>query len=183
MTPLQKRTAAKKDDQELGRIADLIHGAAIRLLRFVRREDVAAGLSAPQLSALSVLVYGGPQAIGALAAAEQVRPPTMSRLVDDLEQLGLAERVAKPGDRRVYQVRVTDAGRALLEEGRRKRLARLVEILVGATSSELRALQSAAETIVRLTDSTISSGTTEKSPSSTSYAPRTAAPRSRKGRR
>lgn len=173
--------AERKDNQELGRIADLTHGAAIRLLRFVRREDVAAGLSAPQLSALSVLVYGGPQAIGALAAAEQVRPPTMSRLVDDLEQLGLAERVAKPDDRRVYQVRVTDTGRALLEEGRRKRLARLVEILGGATPSELRALQSAAETIVRLTDSTIVSTTSGKTPSSASYAPR-AGTRSKKRR-
>jgi DNA-binding MarR family transcriptional regulator len=173
--------AEKKDNPELGRIADLTHGAAIRLLRFVRREDVAAGLSAPQLSALSVLVYGGPQAIGALAAAEQVRPPTMSRLVDDLEHLGLAERVEKPGDRRVYQVRVTDAGRSLLEEGRRKRLARLVEILGGATPSELRALESAAETIVRLTDSTISNTSAGKSSSSASYAPRSAT-RSRKGR-
>jgi DNA-binding MarR family transcriptional regulator len=140
---------------ELARVADLVHGAAIRLLRFVRREDVAAGLSAPQLSALSVLVFGGPQAMSALAMAEQVRPPTMSRLVDDLEHLGLAERIAQPGDRRVYLVRVTDAGRTLLEEGRRKRLAKLVEILGHATQRELRALRSAAETLVRLTDSTI----------------------------
>jgi DNA-binding MarR family transcriptional regulator len=141
----------------LARIADLIHGASIRLLRFVRREDVAANLSAPQLSALSVLVFGGPQTMSALAAAEQVRPPTMSRLVDDLERLGLAERIAQPGDRRVYLVRVTDAGRTLLEEGRRKRLARLVEILANASQAELRALRLAAETIVRLTDSTIAS--------------------------
>jgi DNA-binding MarR family transcriptional regulator len=139
----------------LARIADLVHGAAIRLLRFVRREDVAANLSAPQLSALSVLVFGGPQTMSALAAAEQVRPPTMSRLVDDLERLGLAERIAKAGDRRVYLVRVTDAGRTLLEEGRRKRLARLVEILGDASHAELRALRSAAQTLVRLTDSSI----------------------------
>jgi DNA-binding MarR family transcriptional regulator len=182
---LPKRIAEKKGAQELGRIADLTHGAAIRLLRFVRREDAAAGLSAPQLSALSVLVYGGPQAISALAAAEQVRPPTMSRLVDDLEHLGLAERLAKPGDRRVYQVRVTDAGRSLLEEGRRKRLARLVEILGDASPSELRALQSAAKTIVRLTDSTILSGATGQTPpalSSASYAPPAAKTRSTKHR-
>jgi DNA-binding MarR family transcriptional regulator len=152
---LRTKIAAESRGEDPSRIADLVHGAAIRLLRFVRREDVAAGLSAPQLSALSVLVFGGPQTMGALAMAEQVRPPTMSRLVDDLENLGLAERIAKPGDRRVNLVRVTDAGRALLEEGRRKRLAKLVEILRGATQRELQALQSAAETIVRLTDSTI----------------------------
>jgi DNA-binding MarR family transcriptional regulator len=150
---LTRRSAGPAD--ELARVADLVHGAAIRLLRFVRREDAAAGLSAPQLSVLSVLVFGGPQAMSALAMAEQVRPPTMSRLVDDLERLGLAERIAQPGDRRVYLVRVTDAGRTLLEEGRRKRLAKLVEILGCATQRELRALRSAAETLVRLTDSTI----------------------------
>ena len=130
---------------------------------------------------LVVVGHGAAGLAAALAAAEQVRPPTMSRLVDDLEHLGLAERVAKPGDRRVYQVRVTDAGRSLLEEGRRKRLARLVEILGGATPSELRALESAAETIVRLTDSTISNTSAGKSSSSASYAPRSAT-RSRKGR-
>src|SRR5580700_2207868 len=88
---LRTRTSAEHGGEDLARIADLVHGAAIRLLRFVRREDVAANLSAPQLSALSVLVFGGPQTMGALAMAEQVRPPTMSRLVDDLENLGLAE--------------------------------------------------------------------------------------------
>jgi DNA-binding MarR family transcriptional regulator len=154
---LKEKILAASKDEDLALIADLVHGAAIRLLRVVRREDVAAGLSAPQLSALSVLVFGGPQTMSALATAEQVRPPTMSRLVDDLERLGLAERAAKPGDRRVYLVRVTVAGRTLLEEGRRKRLARLVAILTGATQRELRALRSAAQTIVRLTDSSIAS--------------------------
>ena len=148
-------TKASAPADELAKLADLVHGAAIRLLRFVRREDAAAGLSAPQLSALSVLVFGGPQTMSALAQAEQVRPPTMSRLVDDLERLGLAERISQPGDRRVYLARVTDAGRTLLEEGRRKRLAKLVEILGCATQSERRALRSAAQTLVRLTDSTI----------------------------
>ena len=147
--------AAKGSDPDLARTADLIHGAAIRLLRLVRREDAVAGLSAPQLSALSVLVFGGPQTMSKLATAEQVRAPTMSRLVDDLERLGLAERIAQPGDRRVNIVRVTDAGRALLEEGRRKRLAKLGELLSGASHRELDALRSAAQTIVRLTDSAV----------------------------
>jgi len=146
-----KRGAAKGSDPDLVQIADLVHGAAIRLLRFVRREDAAAGLSAPQLSALSVLVFGGPQTMSRLATAEQVRAPTMSRLVDDLERLGLAQRLAQPGDRRVNIVRVTNAGRALLEEGRRKRLAKLVEILSGASHREQRALRSAAQTLLRLT--------------------------------
>jgi len=148
----------KNKDKELPAVADLIHSAAIRLLRFVRREDVAAGLSAPQLSALSVLVFGGPQTMSALAAAEQVRPPTMSRTVDELERKGLAERLALPGDRRVNEVRVTKAGRALLEEGRRKRLARLVQALTSASAQELQSLRAAAVILVRVTDSPIVDG-------------------------
>jgi len=135
--------------------ADQIHGAAIRLLRFVRREDVAAGLSAPQLSALSVLVFGGPQTMGALAAAEQVSMPTMSRTVSELERQGLAGRATRADDRRVIEVRVTEAGRALLEEGRRRRLSRLVAALESASDAELRTLAEAARIIARVTDSTI----------------------------
>jgi len=140
---------------DIAAVADLIHGAAIRLLRFVRREDSAAGLSPPQLSALSVLVFGGSKTMTALAAAEQVRPPTMSRTVDELERCGLAERIARKDDRRVSEVRVTKAGRSLLEQGRRKRLARLAEILAGASRQELRTLRSASEILVRITGSTI----------------------------
>lgn len=145
----------RSDKKNVSVVADLIHGAAIRLLRYVRREDAAAGLSAPQLSALSVLVFGGPQTMASLAAAEQVRPSTMSRTVDELERRGLAQRGARTSDRRVNEVVVTAAGRALLEAGRRRRLATLVDALSSATTKELAALRTAAETIVRATKSTI----------------------------
>jgi DNA-binding MarR family transcriptional regulator len=137
---------------EAERAADRIHSAAIRLLRFVRREDAAAAIGAPQLSVLSVLVFGGPQSISALAAAEQVRMPTMSRTVDYLVRNGLAERVTTD-DRRVTIVRVTAQGKALLDDGRRRRLARLVAALRGASAEELRVLTAAAEIIMRATDS------------------------------
>jgi DNA-binding MarR family transcriptional regulator len=145
-------------DGEAASAADAIHGAAIRLLRFVRREDAAAGLSAPQLSALSVLVFGGPQTMGALAAAEQVQAPTMSRTVGDLERQGLVERATRTADRRTTEVRVTPAGRALLEAGRRRRLARLVKALGGASQAELRSLAEAARILVRVTDTTLGKG-------------------------
>lgn len=148
-----KSSPTKGRENELAQVADIVHGAAIRLLRFVRREDAGADLSAPQLSALSVLVFGGPQSMSALAGAEQVRAPTMSRLVDDLERRGLATRAAQPGDRRVNMVQVTAAGRALLEAGRQRRLARLVEALGNTSQSELDTLRTAAETILRLTQS------------------------------
>ena len=56
-------------------VADRLHSVAIHLLRRLRREDTASGLSTAQLSALSVLVFVGPQTLSALAATEQVRPP------------------------------------------------------------------------------------------------------------
>src|SRR5512132_4206945 len=75
------------DDAE--RTADLLHSAATHLLRRPRREDAATALSAPRFSALSVIVFGGPLTLGELAGAEQVRPPTMTRLVSALEEAGL----------------------------------------------------------------------------------------------
>ena len=108
-----------------GRTADRLHSAAIRLLRALRTEDDATGLSAPRLSALSVLVYRGPMTVGELARAEQVRPPSTSRLLGELEALGLVERHADPADGRVRRVSATAEGRRVLEEGRRRRVARL----------------------------------------------------------
>lgn len=140
---------------EMETAADLIHGAAIRLLRYVRREDSTFGLSAPQLSALSVLVFGGPQTMSALANAEQVRPPTMSRTVGELEQRKLVERVTRADDRRVSEVRVTAKGRALLEKGRRKRLARLVETMKDLKTRDLKTLRDAATILAKITDSTV----------------------------
>ena len=61
-----------------------LHSVSIRMLRTLRREDDGIGLSAPRLSALSVIVFAGPLSLGELAAAEQVRPPTMSRIVEAL---------------------------------------------------------------------------------------------------
>jgi DNA-binding MarR family transcriptional regulator len=132
-------------------VADKIHGAAIRLLRYVRKEDAAAGVSAPQLSALSVLVFNGAQTVTALAAAEQVRLPTMSKLISDLESRGLVRRKPDGSDRRVAHVSATKRGRLLLEEGRTRRLKRLVAALENLSSAQLRDLASAAEAIFEAT--------------------------------
>src|SRR3954464_11071797 len=88
-------------------IANRLHSAAIHLLRRARRVDAESHLPAPQLSALSVIVYGGPITLGDLAAAEQVRPPTMTRLVVALEAAGLATRETDANDRRVVRISAT----------------------------------------------------------------------------
>lgn len=110
-------------------LADRLHSVAIHLLRRLRREDDASGLAAPQLSALSVVVFGGPITLGALADAEQVRPPTITRLVAALEAQGLVERETDPADRRVVRVKATAKGTRLLHEGRQRRVAVLTASL------------------------------------------------------
>src|SRR4051794_34088360 len=98
-------------------LADRLHSAAIHLLRRVRRVDDASGVSAAKLSALSVVVHAGPIALRDLAAAEQVRPPSMTRTVQELEADGLVVRQADASDRRVVRVRATPRGKHLLAHG------------------------------------------------------------------
>ena len=126
-----------------GDVADRLHSAAIHLLRRLRREDDASGISAPRLSALSVVVFGGPLTIGQLATAEQVRVPTMSRLVTTLEADGLLRRMPDPSDRRVVRVAATAAGRTLLHAGRRRRVAALAAEVARLTTAERTAILSA----------------------------------------
>ena len=137
----------KAADPDPFEVADRIHTAAIRLLRYARKADLAAGISAPQLSALSVLVFSGPQTMTQLAEAEQVRLPTMSRLVAELESRGLIVRGADPSDRRVSRIFPTRKGRVLLDETRKRRLARLVEAIGRLSKPQLTALAAAADTV------------------------------------
>lgn len=133
-------------------LATRLHSAAIHLLRLLRREDDAAGVSAPLLSALSVLVFGGDRTLGELAAAEQVRPATMSRVVDALAAAGLARRVADDRDRRRSRIRATAAGRRMLEAGRRRRVATLTARLEGLAAPERRTLAAAVGVLERVLD-------------------------------
>jgi DNA-binding MarR family transcriptional regulator len=124
-------------------LADRLHSAAIHLLRRLRREDDASGLPAPQLSAMSVIVFGGPITLGALASAEQVRPPTITKLVALLEEQGLVERETDPADRRIVRVKATARGTRLLYEGRRRRVASLAESLSQLPAADRAALANA----------------------------------------
>ena len=130
--------------------ADRLHSAAIHLLRRLRRHDEASGLSAARLSALSVAVFGGPVTIGQLAAAEQVSPPTMTRLVVGMEGDGLLTRVRDARDRRVIWIQPTSKGERILKEGRRRRVAALAEELASLDGDEVALLARAAALIERL---------------------------------
>ncbi len=131
-------------------VADRLHSVAIHLLRELRQEDLALGLGPTQLSALSVLVFGGPQTIGALARIEQVALPTISRLVDALAAAGLAARETDAVDRRIVRVSATPAGAELMQRGRRQRVRRLVRLLEDLAPPELETVGDAAEALTRL---------------------------------
>jgi DNA-binding MarR family transcriptional regulator len=125
-------------------IADRIHSAAIRLLRALRRQDDKWGLSAPRLSALSVVVFAGPITLGDLARAEQVRPPTMTRLVQALEEHRLVTRAPDADDKRVAWIRATARGRRLLLRGRKARVRALAASLKSLDRSSVDTLDRAA---------------------------------------
>src|SRR5690606_31604139 len=111
------------EQETIEALASRLHANAIHLLRRVRREDPNAGLSPARLSVLSGLAYGGPASLAALATAEQVKAPTMTRLVQGLESAGLVVRERAAADGRSFRIAATDAGRALLESARRRRIA------------------------------------------------------------
>ena len=124
-------------------LADRLHSAAIHLLRRLRREDEKTGISPARLSALSVIVFGGPLSLGALASAEQVKPPTMSRIVTGLEAQGLVRRGGDERDGRAVVIRATPKGKKLLEMGRARRIGTLVERLRHLETEQLESLDKA----------------------------------------
>lgn len=134
---------------EVGRVADRLHSAAIHLLRRLRVEDEALGISAPRLSVLSVLVFAGPKRMGELARIEQVEPPTMSRLVDGLVRDGLAVREPDPDDARAVRVRATPTGARTLRRGRARRLETLQNTLASLSPTDLAALGHGVEVLER----------------------------------
>jgi len=131
-------------------IADRLHSAAIHLLRRVRRVDEATGLTAAKLSALSVIVFGGPVSLRDLAAAEQVRPPSMTRTVKELELDGLVQREVDSSDRRITRLKPTAKGEHILKEGRAARINLLANWLESLSRDELSQIDQASRILERL---------------------------------
>src|SRR5580700_6747285 len=126
-------------------LADVLHSAAIHLLRKLRREDESSGLNAPRLSALSVIVFAGPVTLGDLASAEQVRPPTMTRIVNALEEQGLVTKTKNATDARSSHLSATPAGKRLLIEGRERRVRALARRIGELDAKAQATLLDAAE--------------------------------------
>ena len=142
------RARTKRDPVE--ELADALHSAAIQLLRRLRRSDAATDLSPARLSALSVVVFGGPLRISDLARAEQVKTPTMTPIVAALERDGLITREADEKDARAAVLRATAKGQKLMAEGRSRRVAELSAELRALSASEQQLLRRAAVLMQRL---------------------------------
>jgi DNA-binding MarR family transcriptional regulator len=121
---------------DLQQLASEINSVAIHLLRRIRSTDASLGLTSARLSALSVLVFGGPRSLSQLAEAEQVAAPTMSKMVAALERDRLVRRETDPDDRRSVRLIATPAGRNLMEHARRLRIARLWNELRGLSEAD-----------------------------------------------
>jgi DNA-binding MarR family transcriptional regulator len=143
-------TAARNAPSEL---ADALHSAAIHLLRRLRREDLQTGLSPARLSALSVVVFGGPMRISDLARAEQVRTPTITPVVAALERAGLITREVDQSDARAAVLRATPTGERLMAEGRARRVATLAAELRKLSVKDQAVLRQAASLIRQLSRS------------------------------
>jgi DNA-binding MarR family transcriptional regulator len=134
---------------EVLEVADHLHSSAIHLLRKLRVRDRESGIGPSQLSALSVLVFGGPRSLGELADAEQVRPPTMSRIVVGLEKAGLIRRQSTDDKRRI-RLEPTAKGTKILQEGRMRRVNSLAHALESLPPKELQQLGEAVKLIENL---------------------------------
>jgi DNA-binding MarR family transcriptional regulator len=133
--------------EEVGRS---LHSNAIHLLRHVRTEDSAMGIGPAQASALSVVIFGGPLTLNRLAEAEQVRPPTMSRVIEALVNQGLVRRETNRDDRRSIMISPTAKGTKILLEGRNRREKRLIKLLSKLDADEIRCLRRASIILSKL---------------------------------
>ncbi|HWI02117.1 MAG TPA: MarR family transcriptional regulator [Propionibacteriaceae bacterium] len=129
-SPSQRANERKlrKAELELREAASDLNSAAIHLLRGLRETDRLSGLTPARLSALSVLVFGGPIPLGRLAKIEGVASPTMTRIVDGLCDLGFVARTAHPDSARLVMITATDAGVRLMATAAERRF----EVIIAA---------------------------------------------------
>jgi len=146
----RKVTGAEADGS---RLASSLRIGVMRLARRLRAERSSEGLTVSQLSVLGVLERQGPMSPTQLAASERVQPPSMTRVIAALEELGLVDRDSHRTDGRQSVIVLTDRGRDLLAEDRSRRQAWLACRLEELSPAEREALRTAAPIIERLADS------------------------------
>ena len=136
-------------DFEITELAGRLRLASARLHRRLRQE-ADAGLSPSQQSALGTIELRGPITLGDLAVAEQVTPPTITKVVARLEEEGLIDRTVDTSDRRIIRVSTTREGRRRLEHSRARRNAFLAARLEELGPDAVRRHNDAIDALERL---------------------------------
>jgi len=149
----------ERGEPELAAVASTLNSGAIHLLRSLAAVDRLAGLTPARLSALSVIVFAGPRPLGALAAAEGVAGPTMTRIVDGLVAAGLAERRPDPSDGRAAVIAATPAGEMLMRQAAGRRIATIAGAIAELPVADRRRLAAAADLLDRLAMGVRAAGT------------------------
>ncbi len=144
--------ADRKPGPDLELTASALNSGAIHLLRGLAAVDRMAGLTRARLSALSVVVFAGPQSLGTLAAAEGVAGPTMTRIVDGLAAGGLVERRPDDRDGRAVVIAATPAGERLMRTAAERRIAAIAAAIETLPAADRRRLVAAAALLDRLAE-------------------------------
>ncbi len=143
-------TSERADLRSNAALASSLRNSVMRLSRRLRIERASTDLSLNQLAVLGTLRRHGPLTVGELAGAEKVQPPSMTRTVNCLCDLGLVRREPHETDRRQVVVHLSDAARQVLDEDRRRRDAWLARQLPDLTPDERRLLRQVAPILERL---------------------------------
>lgn len=142
-------TATKTTIAEL---AARLRPSLLRLTRVIRSQRADMSVTLTQLSAMGTLQVRGPMSAGELAACERVQPPSMTKVLANLEERGLVRRDAHPGDRRQAIIAITEAGTALVLSERRTRDAWLAPRLSQLTPEERALLRNVIPVLDKLAE-------------------------------
>lgn len=139
------------DVETVAGLAEGLRPAVMRLARRLRQmRDDTLGLTPSQLSAMGVLLSSGDQLMGELAVAEKVAPPSMTRVVNTLEERELVARRPDPRDRRQCLVALTDSGRQVLLANRRRRSEWLAQRIDELSPDDQEVLRRAVGVLERI---------------------------------
>ena len=136
----------------IAELASLLRPALLRLTRLVRNQRVDMSVTLTQLSAMGTLRKSGPMSAGELAAFERVQPPSMTKVLANLEERGLVQREVHPTDRRQVVLEITPAGEALLDSERRSRDAWLTKQLAMLSAEDRALIQRAIPIMEKLAE-------------------------------
>jgi DNA-binding MarR family transcriptional regulator len=136
----------------IAELASVLRPSLLRLTRIVRNQRVDISVTLTQLSAMATLHKHGPMSAGELASAEQVQPPSMTKVLANLEERGLVVREVHPADQRKAIIAITEAGLQLLDSERRSRDAWLAGHLGMLTADERALLQRVIPILDKLAD-------------------------------